>query len=221
MEKTPLDIVEPGVVSIAFTWIQANPVLFSGCLAASIALWGILTQRKLSREKNSIDFETQISSDKDYRAAVRTVLTMQLGDLEKAMTDKVADNNFVKLTNVFNTWERCARSVHSGLYDENYLYKVFGSTVIDLYNKHMKFIEARQEINPRYYIQFTAMASAWMVRRYEEDKNANLSEKLREALSLKREQDVSADSRSIAKAKHAGHMKTFKKQVKKLKKLIK
>jgi hypothetical protein len=202
-------------------FILINPVLTSGACAGCIALWGILTQRRLSREKNSIDFETQISSSKDYRAAIRATLMMSSSEIEAAIKDKNTDQNFVKITNVLNTWERCARSVHSNLYDDNYLYKVFGSTVIGLYRTHLIFIESRQETNPRFYIQFTAMASHWMVRRYKEEKNGDLSEKLKEILALKREQKFYTDDKNITKAKHKGHAKQFEKQVIALKKLIK
>jgi hypothetical protein len=207
-------------IKIIWSFIVSHQVLTSGFFAGCIALWGILTQRTISREKNSIDFETQISSNDSYRKAIRLVLSLTEDQIKSAIEGKNSDPNFVTITNTLNTWERCARSVHSNIYDEEYLYKVFGSTVIGLYSAYQPFIVNRQNTNPRYYIQFTAMASDWMHMRYKEEKKKDFSEQISEVLALKREQDFYSDLSNMTHAKHKGHAKEFHKQVKKLKRLI-
>lgn len=188
-------------------------------IAASVALWGIVTQRKISREKNSIDFEISLSNNEKYADDIKWLFSKkpnELVALSKANTD-----DFYKLANILNTWEQCSRSIHTGMYQERYIYKVFGTTVIGLYRQCHQFIENRQETNPRYFIQFTVLASDWMCTRYQEDKKDKYSDKLRELLAKKREQTFYSDKGGLTKAKHDGHAKEFKKQVKMLKKQLK
>ena len=188
-------------------------------IAASVAIWGIITQRRISREKNSIDFEISLSNKEKYIEDIKWLFSKDPSELV-SLADKDKDN-FYKIVNVLNTWEQCARSVHTGMYQERYIYKVYGTSVIGLYRQCHQFIEDRQETNPRYFIQFTVMASDWMCKRYKEDKENKYSDTLKEILAQKREQTFYSDKGGKTKAKHDGHAKEFKKQVKKLKKQLK
>lgn len=188
-------------------------------VAAAVAIWGILTQRKISREKNSIDFEASLSINEKYTADLKWLFTQEPDQL--LLTIASRSDDFYRVTNVLNTWEQCARSVHTGMFQERYIYKVHGTTVMGIYAKCHKFIEDRQVVNPRYFIQFTVMASDWMCKRYKEEKDDKHSDMLTELLAKKREQNFYTEISGTPKAKHDGHAKEFKQQVKKLKKQLK
>ncbi|WP_350603146.1 DUF4760 domain-containing protein [Pseudoalteromonas sp. SMN1298-MNA-CIBAN-0114] len=203
-------------------WMQTNPVLVSGFLASCVAVWGISTQRSISREKNSIDFESKLNSNRKYiddLSKIAEIMNKGPAELERIASDK--SEGFNEIINILNEWERCANALRRNVYDDEYVYKVFGSGVMTLYTRLQPFIIIRQEVNPRFFIQFTIMASSWMIRRHDEDSRHAHTQKLQELLKMKRECKVTLKKGDITYADHSGHIKNFKKAVKQLKKQMK
>ncbi len=74
---------------------------------------------------------------------------------------------------LLNEWERVANGIIHKVYDENLLYSAHGGTVILLFNRTRRYIENRQEKNPRVYILFTKLALDWKLRRAYEDRKGS------------------------------------------------
>lgn len=88
---------------------------------------------------------------------------------------------------IFNEWERCANAVNNDLYDEQYLYKVYGSTLIFLDVHFEPYMEECRKRNPRFYRNMKCLALKWRVRRaYEDSENETKEYKklLKEAQEL-------------------------------------
>lgn len=155
----------------------SSPTFFSNVAAALIALVvAIVTIRKnrqTSREKNSLDFESSYKRSDKVDAAWQEILTLLKKDAKKPMShwglNSVRQTKEARaLMTVFNEWERCGNAIQHGLFDEGFLYKVYGSTVINLYIGCKPYIDARQKVNPKIYANFCWLANRWRVRRRKE-----------------------------------------------------
>ncbi len=72
---------------------------------------------------------------------------------------------------VINEWERCGNAIRHGLFDDEFLYRVYASTVINLYVSCQPYIKARQDINPKIYSNFCWLAQKWLKRKRKESLN--------------------------------------------------
>ncbi|MEG7416123.1 DUF4760 domain-containing protein [Serratia marcescens] len=161
-------------VGVALDVWKNSPTFYAGVLGSIIAVVGILTQRKTSREKNSLDFEAAYKRNDKILDAWDIVLkiyndreTVPLSDYGKK--EKKGTPEAKALQTIFNEWERCANAVNHKIYDDKYLYKVFGSTLIFLDTNFEGYMEECRKINPRFYRNMKWMALKWRVRRAHED----------------------------------------------------
>lgn len=161
-------------VGVALDVWKNSPTFYAGVLGSIIAVVGILTQRKTSREKNSLDFEAAYKRNDKILDAWDIVLkiyndreTVPLSDYGKK--EKKGTLEAKALQTIFNEWERCANAVNHKIYDDKYLYKVFGSTLIFLDTNFEGYMEECRKINPRFYRNMKWMALKWRVRRAHED----------------------------------------------------
>jgi len=151
-----------------------SPTFFSNVVAALIALFvAIVTirmNRQTSREKNSLDFESSYKRSDKVDAAWQILLSLLKKDAKKPMQhwgyNSVRQTKEARaLMTVFNEWERCGNAIRHGLFDERFLYKVYGSTVINLYVGCRPYIKERQKVNPKIYANFCWLANRWIERR--------------------------------------------------------
>lgn len=154
--------------------LEKNPTFYPGVAGALIAVISIRNQRRTSREKNSLDFEAAYKRNKDVVTAWASVLAIYKDrgnfPLENYGKDEFSQTeNALSLKLIFNEWERCANAVHNGLYDELYLYKVYGSTLIFLDVHFEPYMRQCREKNPRFYRNMKCLALKWRVRRAYED----------------------------------------------------
>ncbi|KDE35135.1 hypothetical protein AW40_18395 [Kosakonia radicincitans UMEnt01/12] len=156
---------------------KENPTFYStiiaALIAAAIAVVSIRKQRQTSREKNSLDFESSYKRSDKVEDAWQTILNIlkvrKLIPLEMWGRDEVRQTKEARaLMTVFNEWERCANAIRNGLYDEMFLYKVFGSTVIFLAKEFEPYLTARRSVNIKFYGNFCWLAENWMLRRNRE-----------------------------------------------------
>lgn len=169
-----------------------SPTFYPAAIGALIALVSIKKQRQSSREKNSLDFESAYKRNKDIEDAWLSVLSIhknrlvypieEYGKIENGHTE-----NAKSLRTIFNEWERCANAVHSKIYDDQYLYKAHGSTLIFLDVHFGPYIEKCQERNPRIYSNLKMLALQWRVRRAYDDTNGVSSEEYKKAMKLAQE----------------------------------
>lgn len=189
------------------TYLKESPQVIAALIASVVAIWGIVSQRQLSRQKNSLDFESSYKRNKEIAEANAKVIEIiqSLRQIKKATNDAafVAEVKKILLddidsdadgvdaikekraavTTVLNEWERAANAVFSNLYDENYLYRAHATSIIQIYTYLRSYIEARQLIVPRYYINFTRLALRWSARRCFEDENQKCTKKLARVLA--------------------------------------
>ena len=159
-------------IFISETW-KSSPTFFPGVIGAGIAFFSIRTQRRTSREKNSLDFEAAYKRNDSVVKAWSDVLKIrnnlaipvqEWGKKENSQTDEAK-----ALKIIFNEWERCANAVNNGLYDDLYLYRVYGSTLIFLDVHFEPYMAECRKTNPRFYRNLKILALRWHIRRGYED----------------------------------------------------
>ena len=148
-----------------------HPTAIVGAVALIVASIGILKQRQTSKEKNSLDFEASYKNNADIREAwytLRIALEQPDGYLLKVAKDK--NNKYRKpIILILNEWERAANAIYHELYDEEFLYRAYGSIVIKLFIDTLPFIAHFQLNNPRVFISFTKLAVRWQLKRSDEN----------------------------------------------------
>lgn len=151
-----------------------SPTFYPAAFGAIIAVVSIRTQRKTSREKNSLDFEVSYKRSETVIKAFDELVKAYTNKFDKPLADWGKRENArttegKALSTIFNEWERCANAVKHKIYDDAYLYKVYGSTVLDLDERFGEYVAACQKWNPRVYNNFKWLALRWRVRRSYED----------------------------------------------------
>lgn len=153
---------------------EASPTFYPGLAGAVIAVTSIRNQRRTSREKNSLDFEAAYKRNKEVVDAWKEVLRIYKDRANFPIADWGKDEysqteGGLALKIIFNEWERCANAVNNDLYDDRYLYKVYGSTLIFLDVHFEPYMEECRKRNPRFYRNMKCLALKWRVRRAYED----------------------------------------------------
>ncbi|WP_238321017.1 DUF4760 domain-containing protein [Serratia grimesii] len=178
-----MDIIE--VIKAIWVFIKTiwanSPTFFPAAVGALIAVFSIRTQRKTSKEKNSLDFEAAYKRNEKVVEAWSEVLriyadrgNVPLEEWGKPENSQSDGSKALKI--IFNEWERCANAVHHKLYDEEYLYKVYGSTLIFLDVCFEPYIQECWKKNHRFYRNMKMLALRWRVRRAYEDDDGDLIE---------------------------------------------
>lgn len=66
---------------------------------------------------------------------------------------------------ILNAFEGCANAIRYGIYDEDFIYNVYGSQFIDFYELTYGLVKARQREFPRAWVNFEWLAVKWTLRR--------------------------------------------------------
>ncbi|WP_275212955.1 DUF4760 domain-containing protein [Citrobacter freundii] len=167
-------ICESSIADKLVKVLSDSPTFYPAFIGVIVAVVSILAQRKTSREKNSLDFEISYKrSDNvnDAFAKLRPIVSKKFeipishwGKLENAGTEEAK-----ALRTIFNEWERCANAVRNKIYDNDYLYKVYGSTVLNLDVTFGEYIDECQRWNERVYRNFKWLSLKWKIKRCKED----------------------------------------------------
>ena len=139
-------------------------------------------------------------------------------EVQRCLLDKLPQNDqaseLKKLRHAVNTilneWERAANAVFSNIYDEGYLYRAHGTSIIKLYTYLRNYTESRQKVVPRYYINFSRLAFRWSIRRCIEDEKDSLSKRLNSALGLVQKAGVRFSGHQVTES-HSGALTDLKK----------
>lgn len=210
------------IATFDYSSVFSAPVI-SALIASSVALWGIKTQRSISRQKNSLDFESAYKRNPelikhndviiqlihDIRSKVIPDPVLYLTETAKANYQTLPDPELAKARNksistILNEWERTANATFSGLYDEDYLYKANGTAILEIYTALKPYIQVRQALNPRLFINITILCIRWGTRRCKED-NKNMSTKLTAQLNVLKDIGVSFSGHEVREKVH-GHL---------------
>lgn len=66
---------------------------------------------------------------------------------------------------ILNSFEGCANAIRYGIYDEDFIYNVYGSQFIDFYELTYGLMKARQRELPRAWVNYEWLAVKWTLRR--------------------------------------------------------
>lgn len=223
-----------------FTKLTSEVSFYTALIAAIVAVWGIKTQRSISRQKNSLDFESVYKRNTEIAAHNSIIISLINAIKENKLANHVdylknlAEQNYVgmddeqvqegknrclSIVTILNEWERTANAMFSNLYDEDYLYRAHGTAIIQIYSGLQPFIEARQSKNPRIFINFTVLAIRWGARRCLEDKE-DVSKKLKRQLNNIKQCEVKFVEHAVHEDVH-GHLPNLKKAGLEILKIIK
>lgn len=154
-------------------FLVSNLTAVVGLLGIFTAIKTILSNKKNSRDKNSIDFEQGYKRNTDLNDAWLVFLKVMRESSSYDISNLAYQYGSIEtqsLVKILNEWERAANGIFHDIYDGNYLYKVYGTTVIGLYEYSYPFIEERQKGNPRSFIQLTRLYIKWKIKRGKEDR---------------------------------------------------
>ncbi len=164
-------------LTIEFFKIFATPLT-----AGSIAIWGILSQRKSAREKNTLDFEAAYQNNEQLRKAssnIRKIYKLEKEhrvDVYKRIASNDSDDPlFDDITYLLNVWERGANGIRKNILDEHLMYNIYGTIVIYHFEHLYDLIDIRRSTKDgvnknKVWINFEWLAIRWKILRYQENK---------------------------------------------------
>jgi hypothetical protein len=80
-------------------------------------------------------------------------------------TEPAATAVWVAAGKILNSFEGCANAIRYGIYDEDFIYNVYGSQFINFYELTYGLIKARQVELPRAWVNYEWLAVKWTLRR--------------------------------------------------------
>lgn len=128
----------------------------------------LLPSGKLDRRKASVYMEGLYQIQLPVtRAPECDVAALPNGNSpEEASSAHEKDIKFrVSASAVLNAMEKCANAIRYGIYDEDFIYNIYGSQFIDLYELTYGLIKERQLKNARIWVNFEWLAVKWTLRR--------------------------------------------------------
>lgn len=179
-----------------FTWFFDTPTALTGLLAIigtlSVAGITIRFNRQQNRLKNSIDFESTFKHNDKVLASAQAVQRLMFTDKDCDLCEimrtsgcnnpdsKLSDNT-KNLSIFFNEWARCANGVANNIYDQDFLYGTYSTTLTVTFTKALPFILERQKERPKVYTKVCALAITWIIR-YNHERNEPVDKNLTCAL---------------------------------------
>jgi hypothetical protein len=175
-----------------YTLWEKQPTFFAtiivGLIAAFIAVRGLKHNVRAAKMKNSLDFESVYKHNAKVVESSLEIKKILSKRFEHPIELWGLESNFqtpqaIHISTILNEWERCANGIYHKVYDDDFLYGTYGSTVIFLFTHLQPYIVARQEHNPRAFTRFCWLALNWKVRRDSRSADKN-TYKLKAALKL-------------------------------------
>ncbi|MGX2962145.1 DUF4760 domain-containing protein [Shewanella sp. FeAMO] len=163
------------LLGVVINFAKENPTATTGIGAAVVAYFSLLSTIRNAVVKNAIDFETTYKHNEkivNSSLLIKEVVTSKNSDeiAEYGLESNFFSEEAKAFTVVFNEWERCANGIYHGVYDEDFLYGIYGTTVLFLYERCKPYIDKRKDHNPRVYNRFSWLALRWKARRGREDR---------------------------------------------------
>lgn len=162
--------------------------LLVGFIAAFIAVRGLNHNVRAAKMKNSLDFESVYKHNSKVVESSLEIKKILSKRLDYPIENWGLESNFqsseaLHISTILNEWERCANGIYHKVYDDDFLYGTYGSTVIFLFTHLQPYITARQKHNPRAFTRFCWLALNWKIRRDSVSSKESVH-KLKKALKL-------------------------------------
>ena len=156
------------------TFCSNNPTTVVISMSAFIAWRGLIQARKLSIQKNTLDFDNVHGENKDLLAAYvslgstyRETLSSELDSrLRSYATDMRSSEQAAQIRLILNTWERVGRGIQYGVYDKDMLYRAFSSHVLNIYSITRAYRLEVQKDSPSFYECFEKMGHDWYMKKH-------------------------------------------------------
>lgn len=145
---------------------QAWVTLLIGIIAASIAVWGIMTQRAIARRRATFDHISRTEADADFIQARRTFIELAkrkegLSSWSSEDCEKSAEVQAIKL--ILNDFELIAIGIQRGIIDFEFYKRWHRSGVLRHWAYAKPFVESLRSrtSNSALFHEFEQLAS-WM-----------------------------------------------------------
>lgn len=144
---------------------EVEAILVTAMCAGILAVWGIITQRIVTRRSNTLDYLWEIDSDKDLLDARKDFIrvTKEEGGIAKyAEIDKRISKDTDSIRLILNTHERMAIGIQFGILDHEFVKRHSRGTILQDWSLAAPFVYAiRTSIdNPAIYHEFEELARA-------------------------------------------------------------
>lgn len=145
---------------------EVEAILVTAVCAAVIAVWGVITQRVVSRRSATLDYLWEIDSDQDILEARKTFInvTKEDGGIAKyAEREKRGSTQTDAIRLILNTHERIAIGIQFGILDSEFVKRHSRGTILQDWALAAPFVYAiRSSINnPAIYHEFEELARAF------------------------------------------------------------
>lgn len=133
-----------------------------GKLGAAANVAFMMNQSTTDEGSNSFIFW---ASSLEEQAATATAASAETAAKKTAATEPTAVEVSVAAFQILNSFEGCANAIRYGIYDEDFIYNVYGSQFIDFYELTYGLMKARQRELPRAWVNYEWLAVKWTLRR--------------------------------------------------------
>ncbi len=100
-------------------YLLENPIVLTGSLAAMLAIWGVISQRQISRRKSTFDYIGKLTNDPDWiSAADEFAKCVENGTLESlANSGMLTSPEARKIQLLLNNYENVSIGIQYGIID--------------------------------------------------------------------------------------------------------
>ncbi len=144
---------------------QIQAVFFSTCVAAIVAIWGVLSQRAIARRRATIDLIARNEADHDliqgYQKYVELALAPEgLAKWADVANEKTLETQAIRL--ILNQYELVAIGIQLGILDYKFWQRWGRSTTIRSWTHASPFVSRLRErlSNPAVYHEFEELVKA-------------------------------------------------------------
>lgn len=160
---------------LGIDYIKKNPTLPAVLLSAALAFWSWVTQRRLTRAKNSIDLQNNyMAAQHEHLVAVADMSSRLVTEEAEALArlENPGEEERAQLGSIrdaLNCLERMAIGIKRDVYEESLLYDSYATYVIKTWIAFRPFVKIKQINAPYYYRNLEWMYTRWRSMRDIED----------------------------------------------------
>lgn len=142
---------------------EVEAILITAAVAATLAAWGVVTQRLVSRRLTTIQHLTATAADSDMIEARKTFNALSEPGGKLSLYSKpsdLSDDETDDLRLVLNDYENQSVAVQFGIYDLSMIKLLSRGTIIRDWSRAAPFVyKLRAELdNPNIYYEFEMLA---------------------------------------------------------------
>jgi hypothetical protein len=144
--------MEGAILSIGYEhWLSPLAILLSASVGAGVAVWSILTNRRIARLNNSMNFINNDGKDEDIRLAIKEVnnLINQPSNHVQELAHKVDSDETKHIRKVLNYYESMAVCIEHKIYDDEIIKQVIYTTVTNSWDACLPYVKERRKLSKK------------------------------------------------------------------------